>query len=243
LTLAIGACGDPSPLPMDFVRALEECPIGVETCVVLHGPVNALGARNRWSGDRAQFVEVETTVVGRLGGGHWRPIELRFRAFEPAFEDGDFATFAAFGPDKIATTHGALELLPGALRLGNPANFLLVDPRTRVSRLVYGPNFDWAHWMPEHRPAMPWLAFVDGLDPVWIVGGRCLRMVGSGDFTRLASDSCRRAEFHMVEDDEAFAIDALVEASGYDPETLDPYTYRVGGAPFYIRFARRPDPS
>lgn len=243
LTLAIGACREPDPMPMDFVRALEECPAGMETCVILHGPVGRLGARNRWSSDGAQFVEIEATVVGRLDGGHWRPIELRLRASEPAFEDEDFATFAALGPDKIATTHGVLELLPGALRLGTPSNFLLIDPRTRLSRWIYGPNFDWAHWMQEHREDLPWLGFVDDRNPVWIVGRRCLRMAALGDFVRLAPESCRRAEFHMVEDDEAFGIDAFVEASGHDPEWLDPYTYRVGGAPFYIRFARRPDPS
>lgn len=243
--LAVAGCVPATPLPLDFVRALEKCPASIETCVPLIASYTDKDpAIIRITHDETRVTDVRRVIVGRLNGGAPQPIELRFRSPEAALMDDDYGTFAAIGADTILTTHGPLELPAGSLNLIFRESFLLIDTTNDQARWVPAPGFFYWHAaLPTEPPDELWLAFDAHGETVWRRNGRCYRLPPAGLFVALPAETCRPVALRELPENEALAVNARIEAQGFDPDLLDSSVYRIEGMPYLLRFGFPPDAS
>lgn len=244
--LVLAACKDPPPLPMDFVRALAECPRRETNCVSLIGYfTEASYWASIHAGDKTDAsieagygggADVRVSTIGRLNGGHLRRLELRYKGSEDIILGEYVATFAALGPHTILTTHGPIEVMPNSLTLGGDTGFLLIDTRDGSVRRHAGPSFWWRpppgeEFFGRFRPA-----FAGDGEIVWLLGEKCLRLNGSARFATLPRGSCRAFQLEKIDDDSSMAHFGALERAGIGDDVTDGPFLRIVGTPYVMRF-------
>jgi len=234
--LAVAGCAPIATSPI-VVRALEECPTSIETCVQLSATYTDNDpAIDRIFDDETRVTDVRRNIIGRLNGGAPQPIELRFRSPEAGLMPDDLGTFAAVGANTILTTHGPLELPAGSLTLIVENSFVLINATDGRARRIAGPELFWQPNWPPESPGEFWPSFDANDNLVWISGTGCFRLSTSGPFVALPRTLCRPAILHALTDAEAQPIKAAMDAQGFDATGFAFDVYRIEGMPYYLRF-------